>query len=224
MRGRAAEYEAVLGLLASTAECRGKVLLVEGDPGTRKPLLLATAGREARERDFHLVAAVADELSQTTPLWNRLDRFTRSASAKTDVVHVATCLLDRSTRSGVLSSSDRVAGHAATRYFAQWKEGRAPAHSREADMTTRNADDRGWQLAFGLIAAWRAASDARRRSAVARRLAEAAKGEASTAEQAVLSLTALGNMFLELYADCSGYPVDSIIRDAVALRHDDPSG
>lgn len=91
-------------------------------------------------------------------------------------------------------------------------------------MTTRNADDHGWQLALGLIAAWRAASDARRRSSVARWLAEAAKGEASTAEQAVLSLTALGNMFLELYADCSGYPVDSIIRDAAALRHDDPCG
>jgi hypothetical protein len=88
-------------------------------------------------------------------------------------------------------------------------------------MTTRNADDRGWQLALGLIAAWRAASDARRRSAVAQRLAE---GDASTVEQAVLGLTALGNMFLELYADCSGHPVDSIIRDVVALRHDDPSG
>ena len=92
-------------------------------------------------------------------------------------------------------------------------------------MTTWNADDHGWQLALGLVAAWRAASDARRRSVVARRLAEAAKGgEASTVEQAVLSLTALANMFLELYADCSGYPADSIIRDAVALRHDDPSG
>ena len=131
MRGRGAEYEAVLGLLASTAECRGKALLVEGDPGTRKSLLLATAGRKARGRDFHLVAAVADELSQTTPLWNRLDRFTRSASAKAGVVHVATCLLDRSTRPGVFSSSDRVAGHAATRHFARWKENRAPTHSRE---------------------------------------------------------------------------------------------
>ena len=90
-------------------------------------------------------------------------------------------------------------------------------------MTTRNADDRGWQLALGLIAAWRAASDARSRSALAQRLAEAAKGDASTVEQAVLGLTALGNMFLELYADCSGYPIDSIIRDVVALRHD-PSG
>jgi DNA-binding CsgD family transcriptional regulator len=68
MRGRAAEYEAVLGLLASTGECQGKVLLVEGDPGTGKSLLLATAGREARGRDFHLVAAAANELSQATPL------------------------------------------------------------------------------------------------------------------------------------------------------------
>ena len=70
-------------------------------------------------------------------------------------------------------------------------------------MTTRNADDRSWQLALSLIAAWRAASDARRRSAVAQRLAEAAKGDVSTVEQAALGLTALGNMFLELYADCS---------------------
>jgi hypothetical protein len=91
-------------------------------------------------------------------------------------------------------------------------------------MTTRNANDRGWQLALGLIADWRAASDARRRSVVAQRLAEAAKGDASTVEQAVLGLTALGNMFLELYADCSGYPVDSIIRDVVAESHDDPPG
>jgi hypothetical protein len=31
-------------------------------------------------------------------------------------------------------------------------------------------------------------------------------------------------MFLELYAGCSDYPVDPIIRDVVAFRHDDPSG
>jgi len=91
-------------------------------------------------------------------------------------------------------------------------------------MTRRNAEDRGWQFALGLIAAWRAASDARRGSAVAQRLTEAAKGDASTVEQAVLGLTALGNMFMELYADCAGYPVDSVIRDAAALMHDDPSG
>lgn len=90
-------------------------------------------------------------------------------------------------------------------------------------MTMRNTDDRGWQFAIGLVAAWRAASDAHRRSVVARRLAEAANGEPSIVEQAVLNLTALANMFLELYADCSGCPVDTIIRDAVALRLDDPS-
>jgi len=90
-------------------------------------------------------------------------------------------------------------------------------------MTTWNADDHGWQLALGLVAAWRAASGAHRRSVVARRLAEAANGEPSIAEQAVLSLIPLANMLMELYADCSGRPVDSIMGDAVALRLDDPS-
>jgi len=68
MRGRAAEYDAVLSLLASTAEGQGKVLLVEGDPGTGKSLLLTAAAREARARGFSLVTVVADELSQATPL------------------------------------------------------------------------------------------------------------------------------------------------------------
>ena len=30
----------------------------------------------------------------------------------------------------------------------------------------------------------------------------------------MIGLTALGNMLLELYADCAGYPVNSVIRDA----------
>ena len=68
------------------------------------------------------------------------------------------------------------------------------------------SEDRGWQLALGLIAAWRAAGDVRRASAVTRRLSEAAKGVGSKVEQAVLGLTALGNTFIELYADCTGSP------------------
>jgi len=68
MRGRAAERDAVLRLLASTAEGQGMILLVEGDPGTGKSLLLAAAAREAQKRGFPVVAAVADELSQATPL------------------------------------------------------------------------------------------------------------------------------------------------------------
>jgi hypothetical protein len=30
-------------------------------------------------------------------------------------------------------------------------------------------------------------------------------------------------MFIELYADCTGAPVDSVIRDAAALAYDDPT-
>jgi hypothetical protein len=66
--------------------------------------------------------------------------------------------------------------------------------------------------------------DARRRNAVTHRLAEAAAGDAAAAEQAVIGLTALSNMFMELYADCAGYPVDSVIRDAAALMYGDPAG
>ena len=68
MRGRAAEHDAVVNLLANTADGEGNILLVEGDPGMGKSLLLAAAGREGEERGFALVAAVADELSQAMPL------------------------------------------------------------------------------------------------------------------------------------------------------------
>jgi KaiC/GvpD/RAD55 family RecA-like ATPase len=44
MRGRGAEFETVLGLLDSTQQGQGQVLLVEGEPGTGKSLLLARAG------------------------------------------------------------------------------------------------------------------------------------------------------------------------------------
>ncbi len=51
---------------------------------------------------------------------------------------------------------------------------------------------------------------------------EQAQGDGSEVEQAVLGLTALGNTFIKLYADCTGSPVDSVIRDAAALAYDDP--
>jgi DNA-binding CsgD family transcriptional regulator len=81
MRGRAPEYDAVLSLLASTAEGQGKILLVEGDPGMGKSLLLATAARQARERGFPVVAVVADELSQATPLAPLLSAVHATATA-----------------------------------------------------------------------------------------------------------------------------------------------
>ncbi len=89
-------------------------------------------------------------------------------------------------------------------------------------MGQETTEDRGWQLALGLIAVWRRTGDARK-GAVARALAEAAERDPTAAEQAVLGLTALGHMFMELYADCAGYPVDSVIRDAAGLMYSDPS-
>ena len=85
----------------------------------------------------------------------------------------------------------------------------------------QQAEDRGCQLALGLMAVWRRTGDSRE-SAVVKALAEAAERDQAAAEQAVVGLTALGNMFLELYADCAGYPVDSVIRDAAALMYGDP--
>lgn len=63
MRGRGAEFETVLGLLDSTQQGQGQVLLVEGEPGTGKSLLLARADEEAGHRGFLLVAAAVGELS-----------------------------------------------------------------------------------------------------------------------------------------------------------------
>jgi hypothetical protein len=85
-----------------------------------------------------------------------------------------------------------------------------------------HAGDRSWQLALGLIAAWREAGGARRQDAFAQRLAEvAAEGGAAAVEHAVLGLTALGNMFVELYADSAGRPADAVLQDAASLSWDD---
>jgi hypothetical protein len=89
-------------------------------------------------------------------------------------------------------------------------------------VTGQETEDQGWQLALRLIAVWRRTGDARKR-AVAQALAEAAQRDPAAAEQAVIGLTALGNMFMELYADRADYPVDSVIRDAAALTYGDYS-
>src|ERR1700721_1984500 len=92
MRGRAAEYDTVLSLLAGTAEGQGKILLVEGDPGTGKSLLLAAAAREAMERGFSLVTAAADELSRATLLAPLLSAVHATATAAPSVGTVFTRL------------------------------------------------------------------------------------------------------------------------------------
>jgi DNA-binding CsgD family transcriptional regulator len=108
MRGRAAEYDAVLGLLAGTAEGQGKILLVEGDPGTGKSLLLAAAAREAREQGFSLVTAVADELSQAMPLAPLLSAVHATPTAAPSVGTVFTRLEELATAGPVLVTVDDV--------------------------------------------------------------------------------------------------------------------
>jgi DNA-binding CsgD family transcriptional regulator len=108
MRGRAAQYDAVLSLLASTAEGQGKILLVEGDPGTGKSLLLAAAAREARDRGFPLVTAVADELSRATPLAPLLSAVRATATAAPSVGTVFTRLEELAAAGPVLVTVDDV--------------------------------------------------------------------------------------------------------------------
>ena len=86
-----------------------------------------------------------------------------------------------------------------------------------------HAEDQGWRLALRLIAAWRETDGMRRQDAFAQRLAEVAAedGGAAAVERAVLGLTALSNMFIELYADSAGSSVDAVLHDAAALSWDD---
>lgn len=108
MRGRATEHDAVVNLLANTANGRGKILLVEGDPGTGKSLLLAAAGREARERGFPVVAAVADELSRATPLAPLLSAVGATVSVACSVGTVLTRLEKLAAAGPVLVTVDDV--------------------------------------------------------------------------------------------------------------------
>jgi DNA-binding CsgD family transcriptional regulator len=62
------EFQTVLGLLDGTQQGEGRLLLVEGEPGTGKSLLLAQAGEEAGRRGFRVVAVAAGELSPAPSL------------------------------------------------------------------------------------------------------------------------------------------------------------
>ena len=85
---------------------------------------------------------------------------------------------------------------------------------------TDPAPDESWQLAIGLIKAWRRAGE-RADGAVAQKLDEvAAEGGAATVEQAVIGLVALGNMFLGLYADRAGLSIERVLWDAAAIPDD----
>jgi hypothetical protein len=85
--------------------------------------------------------------------------------------------------------------------------------------TGGTADAQRWQIAISLVAAWREFPDERRAEAVAERLAVVAvEGGPAAVEQAALGLTDVAGMFMELYADCAGRSLDSILADAAADR------
>ncbi len=67
MRGREAEWQAVAGLLAGTKRGRSGTLLVEGQAGLGKSLLLTEAAGAARGDGFVVTAGAADELTRIMP-------------------------------------------------------------------------------------------------------------------------------------------------------------
>ena len=76
MRGRAREWRTVLGFLHRAEEGFGGVLLIEGDHGTAKSLLLEETANAAAARGFTAVTAAADEHGLLMPLASLLTAVT----------------------------------------------------------------------------------------------------------------------------------------------------
>jgi len=68
IRGRQREQRAVLDLVRAAARGRSGTLLIEGDLGTGKSLLLSYAASAAQEAGVPVAAAAADELSRFMPM------------------------------------------------------------------------------------------------------------------------------------------------------------
>jgi DNA-binding CsgD family transcriptional regulator len=81
VRGREQEWSAVSGLLQHTRTGGSGTLLVEGEPGIGKSLLLTEAANAAARTGFVVAAAAADELSRFTPAGPLLAALGESPSA-----------------------------------------------------------------------------------------------------------------------------------------------
>jgi len=69
VRGREAEQKIIRDLLRCAQRGAGGVVLVDGEPGIGKSLLLRDATGEAAERGFSLMAGAADQLGQAIPFF-----------------------------------------------------------------------------------------------------------------------------------------------------------
>ena len=89
-------------------------------------------------------------------------------------------------------------------------------------VTERGVEVTSHRFALDLLEAWRGADGVCRPAAVTGRLADlAACGSPATVEQIVVSLTALADTFLELYADSAAAPVGRVLRETAGLTLDD---
>src|SRR5260370_5923804 len=68
-RGREAEQKIVRDLLRRAKRGVGGVVLVDGEPGIGKSLLLRDSTDEAAEQGFSLAAGAADQLGQAIPFF-----------------------------------------------------------------------------------------------------------------------------------------------------------
>ena len=69
VRGRAADQKIIRDLLRRAQQGAGGVVLVEGEPGIGKSLLLRDSADEAAEQGFSLAAGAADQLGQAIPFF-----------------------------------------------------------------------------------------------------------------------------------------------------------
>src|ERR1700756_842640 len=69
MRGRDAEWRTVRQLLRRTTGCASGVVLVEGERGTGKSLLLREAAYEGARQGFSMATGAADRLGGQLPLF-----------------------------------------------------------------------------------------------------------------------------------------------------------
>jgi DNA-binding CsgD family transcriptional regulator len=73
IRGREQEQEAIADLVRKARRGRSGMLLIEGEPGMGKSLLLSEAARIAEKEHVHVAAARGDEVTRSTPLGALLD-------------------------------------------------------------------------------------------------------------------------------------------------------
>ncbi|MFJ2032177.1 AAA family ATPase [Streptosporangium sp. NPDC087985] len=85
MRGRGPEWAAILQSLETVADTTGNVVLVEGEPGIGKSLLLAEAAAIAASRGTAVATGRADELGRLMPLGPLLGALEESPAAPTVV-------------------------------------------------------------------------------------------------------------------------------------------